>query len=75
MDSRKHGTMEINEEHLTSNNLTYYTHETEQYAWSYDPMNRATYHEFLGTSRKLYLREKSTRHGTEGSRYGGDVFG
>ena len=41
MTSNEHDAMERNEEHLTANILTYYTHEMEQYAWRYDAMNRA----------------------------------
>ena len=39
MDSTEHGIMEQNEEHLEANISTYYTHETELYAESYDAMN------------------------------------
>ena len=39
MDSNEHGAMEQNLEHLVTNISTYYTHETELYAESYDAMN------------------------------------
>ena len=39
MDSNEHGTMEQNEENLETDIVIYYTHETEQYTWSYDAMN------------------------------------
>ena len=41
MDLNEHGTMEQNEEHLETNISIYYTHETEQYAESYNAMNMA----------------------------------
>ena len=41
MYSNEHDAMEQNEVLVGANNLAYYTHETEQYAWSYDVMNRA----------------------------------
>ena len=41
IDSNEHDEVEQNEEHLTTNIFTYYTHKTEQYAASYDAMNRA----------------------------------
>ena len=41
MDSNEHDAMKQNEVLVETNNLTYYTHETEQYAWSYDVMNMA----------------------------------
>ena len=41
MNSNEHGAMEQNEVHVESNNLSYYTHETEQCAWRYDAMNMA----------------------------------
>ena len=42
MNSNEHGAIKGNVEHLTTNNLTYYTHKTEEYAQRYDAMNRAT---------------------------------
>ena len=39
MDSNEHGSMEQNEQHLETNILIYYTHETELYAESYDALN------------------------------------
>ena len=41
MSSNEHDAMELNEVLIETNNLTYYTHETEQYAESYDAMNMA----------------------------------
>ena len=41
MTSNEHGAIEQNEEHHETNNLTYYTYETEQHAWRYDAMNMA----------------------------------
>ena len=40
MDSNEHGTMEQNEEHLEANISIYHARKTEQYAESYDAMNR-----------------------------------
>ena len=42
MDANEHGIMEQNEEHLETNILIYYTHETEQYAMRCDAMKYAT---------------------------------
>ena len=41
MDSNEHDAIEGNEVLVETNNLIYYTHETEQYAASYDAMNMA----------------------------------
>ena len=41
MNSNENDAMEWNEVLVEANNLTYYTHETEQYAASYDAMNMA----------------------------------
>ena len=41
MDSNEHDAMEWNELLVETNNFTYYTHETEQYAESYDAINMA----------------------------------
>ena len=41
MSSNENDAMELNEVLVEANNLTYYTHETEQYAASYDAMNRS----------------------------------
>ena len=41
MNSNEHGTMEQNEEYLMMNISIYHAHETEQYAKSYEVMNRA----------------------------------
>ena len=41
MNSNEHDAMEQNDALFESNNLTYYTHETEQNARSYDAMNMA----------------------------------
>ena len=41
MSSNENDAMEVNEVLVETNNLTYYTHETEQYAASYDAMNMA----------------------------------
>ena len=41
MNSDEYDAMEWNEVLVETNNLTYYTHETEQYAQSYDAMNMA----------------------------------
>ena len=41
MDSNEHSSMELNEVLVETNNLTYYTHKTEQYVASYDAMNMA----------------------------------
>ena len=41
MISNKHDEMEWNEEYLSTNILIYYTHETEQYAASYDALKTA----------------------------------
>ena len=35
MTSNKHGTMELNEEHLMMNTVIYYARKTEQYAGIY----------------------------------------
>ena len=61
MDSNEHGAMEQNEEHLESNILIYYTHETELYAESYDAMNMRMYCKMHGTWRNFGGRRgKST---------------
>ena len=41
MSSNENDAMERNEVLVEANNLTYYTHETEQYVRSYDAMNMA----------------------------------
>ena len=41
MNSNEHDAMERIEVLVETNNLTYYTHKTEQYAWRYDAMNMA----------------------------------
>ena len=41
MTSYENDVMELNEVLVESNNLTYYTHETGQYAASYEAMNMA----------------------------------
>ena len=41
MTSNEHVAMESNDVLVETNNLTYYTHKTEQYAKSYDAMNMA----------------------------------
>ena len=43
MASNEHGAIEQNVEHHETNNLIYYTRETELYAESYDAMNIAIY--------------------------------
>ena len=54
MTSNKDGTLEQNVEHLTTNILTYYTHEMEQYAASYDAMSMTTLcNKSQGLGRKL----------------------
>ena len=39
MTSNEYDAMERNDALVEANNLTYYTHETAQYAWRYDAMN------------------------------------
>ena len=39
MDTNEHDAMERNEVPVEANNLTYYMHETEQYAASYNSLN------------------------------------
>ena len=45
MTSNEHGAIEQNVEHHDTNNLTYYTRETELYAESYAMLNLGTYYE------------------------------
>ena len=42
MDSNEHGAMEQNVKHHETNNLTYYTRETELYVETYAMMNMGT---------------------------------
>ena len=49
MASNEHGAIEQNVEHHETNNLTYYTHETELYAESYDAMNMGMYDKNIRT--------------------------
>ena len=42
MDSDEHDAMELYEVLVETNKFTYYTHETEQYAASYNMLNMAT---------------------------------
>ena len=41
MSSNGNDAMRRNEVLVETNNLTYYTHEMEQYTWSYDALNMA----------------------------------
>ena len=73
MDSNGHGIMEQNEEHLEVNISIYYTDGTEQYARSYDAMNRAIICENFGTWQKMRGEKSTSRdlgfggHGRRGS--------
>ena len=62
MDSNEHDAMEWNEVLIEVNNLIYYTHETEQYAWSYGMMNRAP--QYL---QNILTDHAQKRHGSLGS--------
>ena len=57
MTSNEHGAIERNVEHHETNNLTYYTRETELHARSYALLNRGTYAKILRTWRIFRARE------------------
>ena len=57
MASNEHGAIEQNVEHHETNNLRYYTRETELHAESYAMLNRGTYAKILRTWEFLGVRE------------------
>ena len=57
MDSNEHDSMELNELLVETNNLTYYTHKTEQRMQSYDMTNSAPEYANFGD---LAVFEKET---------------